>query len=393
MAIGEPKLAVPKLVQPIIAKNADLWNRYPPSHGTLELRTAIKDWLSRRYRLPITMIDANKHVVAISGSRAGLFMVAQAVVPTVKNGQRPIVVMSNPYYQVYAGATAAVGAEAFFLPALRTTNFLPDLDSITVDKRQSILDRTALGYVCSPSNPQGQCVSLEGLKMLILLARKHDFTLVADECYSEIYNSHSPPAGALEACAALADEFPSDFGKNPFANVVVLHSLSKRSSCPGLRSGFAAGDPLIIAKLSQVIEFGGTAMPLPIQAAATALWQDESHVKLIRNSYRKNFAIAAEVLGSKFHNYQPDGGFFLWLEVGDGVAAATALWREGHLRTLPGAFLSAPFDKQSNTKNSNLASSTPGDNFIRVALVHPPEITAKALQRLLSVLEGERVKD
>ena len=402
LAIGEPKLPLPKLVPQIIAKQAVLWNRYPPTAGTLEFRVAVKDWLSRRYGLPISLLDSNRHIAPVSGTRSGLFMIAQAVVPTHKNGQRPIVVMPNPFYQVYAGAAAAAGAETFFVPVDRATNFLPNIDSIPLELRVQILQRTALAYVCSPSNPQGQCNSLEGLKMLIRLARQYDFVLVFDECYAEIYNGQQAPAGGLQACAELAREQP-EFADEPFDQVVVFHSLSKRSSAPGLRSGFAAGDPKIIAKLLQVLEFGGTASPLPIMAAATALWSDESHVKEIRETYRKNFVLAEQIIGGRYHNYRPDGGFFLWLEVGDGVAKTRQLWREGHLRVLPGKFLSAPLVDYSTIRaegslptitgsragqSPNSQAPTPGDDFVRVALVHPPEVTARALKRLVAVLDG-----
>ncbi|MDI9408873.1 MAG: aminotransferase class I/II-fold pyridoxal phosphate-dependent enzyme [Candidatus Pacebacteria bacterium] len=397
LAIGEPKLPIPKMVPSIILQNADKWNRYPPTAGTPEFRVAVKDWLSRRYQLPIDLLDSNKNIAPVSGTRTGLFMIAQAVVPSLKNGQRPIVVMPNPFYQVYAGAAAASGAETFFIPVDRTTNFLPNIDAVPLEIRDQYLQRTALAYVCSPNNPQGQCHSLEGMKMVIRLARQYDFTLVFDECYAEIYNTVEAPVGALQACVELAREFPTEFGHNPLANVVVFHSLSKRSSAPGLRSGFAAGDAAVIAKLLQVLEFGGTASPLPIMAAATALWQDEQHVKEIRESYRRNFTLAEEIIGGRYRNYKPAGGFFLWLEVGDGEAKTKKLWQEGHVRVLPGRFLSAPLtDFSRPAGQAGLDSSggktvgykTPGDDFIRVALVHPPEVTALALRRLVAVLDG-----
>jgi N-succinyldiaminopimelate aminotransferase len=220
------------------------------------------------------------------------------------------------------------GAEPVFVPATVETGFQPDYTTVPPDA----LARAALAYVCTPANPQGTVASLERLKKMIVLARTHDFVLVSDECYSEIYDI-APPAGALAACAALGDGLK---------NVLVFNSLSKRSSVPGLRAGFAVGDADLIAKFSKLRAHGGAVQPLPVMSAATALWRDEAHVEINRALYRDKFDDAAKVFGNRFGFYRPGGGFFLWLDVGDGERAAKALWRDAGIKVLPGGYLARP---------------------------------------------------
>jgi len=267
----------------------------------------------------------------------------------------------NPYYLVYAGGAAMAGAEVIYLDAAAETGFLPDLRAI----KPAHLERCALFYLCSPANPQGAIADLDYLKAAIKLARDWDFVLAVDECYCEIYD-RAPPPGALEACHALGGDL---------RNVLVFHSLSKRSSAAGLRCGFVAGDPELITRFQQLRSYGGAQVPLPLQAAATALWQDEAHVEENRALYRRKFDIAERVLAGKFGFYRPPGGFFLWLDVEDGERAAKALWREAGVRTLPGGYIA-----KSN------GSGNPGTRYIRVALVQDEATTAVGLERMLRVL-------
>ena len=361
MSVGEPQLPVPALAIETLHRNDALWNKYPPMAGTPELREAIAGWLTRRYHMPATMIDPARHVAPLVGTREGLMQLALAVVPTQKNGKPPRVCLPNPFYHVYAGAAAYSGAELGLVPTSRSTGFLPDLDALDA----KLLDQTALFYLCSPSNPQGTVADIAYFKRLIGLARAHDFVLAVDECYAEIYDG-AAPIGALEACRELGGSLD---------HVVVLHSLSKRSSVPGLRSGFAAGDADVIKALLRVMDYGGGGMPLPVQATATALWQDEAHVEAVRQVYAENFRIAERILGNRLGFYRPAGGFFLWLDVGDGVEAAASLWREGAVRTLPGAYLA-----------EDAPGGNPGAAYLRVALVHPPETTETGLRRLAQIL-------
>ena len=193
------------------------------------------------------------------------------------------------------------GAETVFVPAGRDNGFLPDYTALP----EQTLARAAIAYYCSPSNPQGAIASLETLKSLVVLAREHDFLLVSDECYSELYYDSGPPPGAVEACAALGGDM---------RNVVVMNSLSKRSSVPGLRSGFALGPPDTMKRFARLRDYGGAAPPLPLMAAAAALWRDETHVVANRELYAAKFEIAEEILGGRLGHYSPEGGFYLWLE-------------------------------------------------------------------------------
>lgn len=362
LALGEPQHQAPEIVQRTINENSDLWSRYPPVWGTPDFRSAVAAWIQRRYGIAEAMIDPGRCLIPVSGTREALFMMALTVIPENIGGKRPIVLMPNPFYQVYLGAAALAGAEPLFVPAMVDTEFLPDFTALDTET----LDRTALAYYCSPANPQGTAASLARLTALIELARKHDFVIVFDECYSEIYGD-TPPTGGLEACAALGGALD---------NVLIMNSLSKRSSVPGLRSGFVAGDPAIIARFKRVRDYGGAPPPMPLLAAATALWRDEEHVEENRALYRQKFDLADRILDGIGGYYRPSGGFYLWLDVGDGEAAALKLWREAGLRVIPGAYLAKTGPDGVN----------PGKSYIRCALVHDIETTATALERLRSTL-------
>ena len=269
--------------------------------------------------------------------------------------------MPDPVYAVYYGAAVMAGAEPVLLPATAATDFLPDLEAIP----SSLLERTALFYLCTPANPQGSVADLDYLRRAVRLARRHGFVLAVDECYSELWDT-APPPGALDA--ALAED-------GRFDSVVVFHSLSKRSSAAGLRSGFVAGDADILTRLLRLRAYGSPVQPLPLLAAATALWQDEAHVEDNRARYRAKFDTAQRRLGNRFGFYRPAGGFFLWLDVGDGEAACRRLWCEGGIRVLPGGYLSV------GAQGANAGSA-----YIRVALVDEPALIDTALGRLGDVL-------
>ena len=358
LSLGEPQHPSPAMVQAVINDNAGLWGRYPPVWGTPEFRAAVAGWLRRRYALPDGMVDADASVIPVSGTREALFMIALTVVPEAIGGRQPAVVMPNPFYQVYLGAAALSGAEPVFAPAVRETDFLPDYHALDAD----VLRRTALAYYCSPANPQGTVAPLETLVALVELAREYGFVIMFDECYSEIYDDEPPPGG-MAACAALGGSLE---------NVLVFNSLSKRSSVPGLRSGFVAGDPDLIRAFKRVRDYGGAPPPLPLLAASTALWRDEAHVEESRALYRAKFDLADRILDGRFGYRRPGGGFYLWLDVGDGEAAALKLWREAALRVIPGVYLA----------RRDAGGRNPGAGYIRCALVHDIETTERALIRL-----------
>ncbi|MBC8445177.1 MAG: aminotransferase class I/II-fold pyridoxal phosphate-dependent enzyme [Rhodospirillaceae bacterium] len=364
LSIGEPKHTPPSLISQTLGANADFWDRYPPIDGTPDFRAAVADWLNRRFGLPQGFIDAESQILPVVGTREALFMAALLAVDASVSEARPAVLFPNPLYHVYSGAAEMSGAEPVTMAATRENGFLPDLESLD-DKT---LSRTAIMYLCTPSNPQGTVADAAYLKKAIELAHKYGFVLALDECYSEIY-SDRPPAGGAEICQQLGG----------MDNVLIFHSLSKRSSAPGLRSGFVAGDASLIKTFKRLRSFGGTTMPLPIMAASAALWRDEAHVEENRALYRQKFDLSDQLLKGHFGYQRPAGGFFLWLDVaaqGGGEEAAKKLWAQAALRVLPGAYLSRTQPDGSN----------PGKDYIRVALVHPPEITKIALEGILKVL-------
>ncbi len=361
MSVGEPQHEPPALLARILAENAHLWNRYPPMSGTPAYRAACAAWLTRRYNLPQGLVTGERHVLSLAGTKEGLFLAASVAMPEEKAGARPVVLLPNPYYLVYNGAATMAGGDVVYLDATAETGFLPDLDAIA----PAILERAALFYLCNPANPQGAVADLAYLQKAVALARAHGFVLIVDECYTEIYD-RAPPPGALEACARLGGDL---------ANVLVFHSLSKRSSAAGLRCGFVAGDPRLIERFQHLRGYAGSQVPLPVQEAAAALWQDEAHVEANRARYRRKFDIAEAALGKRFGFYRPPGGFFLWLDVGDGEAAARTLWRDAAIRTLPGAYIA----RHNGREN-------PGARYIRVALMHDDATIAAGMQRMAKVL-------
>ncbi|CUJ81928.1 LL-diaminopimelate aminotransferase [Shimia thalassica] len=359
MTIGEPKHAFPAWVTDVISEHSYGFNKYPPNDGAPELLEAISGWLGRRYGVDIQP----DRLMALNGTREGLYNAAMALCPETKNGEKPVVLTPNPFYQVYAVAAIAVGAEPVFVNAVKENGFLPDYSALDED----VLKRTAIAYICSPANPQGAVASRAYWKTLLGLAEKYDFRVFADECYSEIYRS-TPPVGALEVAAEM--------GIDP-ERVLVFHSLSKRSNLPGLRSGFVAGGPESMRRIRQLRAYSGAPLPLPLQMAAAKVWADETHVEENRRLYAEKFAIADEVLGDVPGYSSPEGGFFLWLPVEDGEAAALKLWQDAGVRVLPGAYLSR------DTETGN-----PGKNYIRVALVAPKTEVRSALLTLRDCLYG-----
>lgn len=368
MTIGEPKHAFPPWVADIISENVQGFNKYPPNDGTPELRTAISDWIDRRYGV---RVDADTQVVALNGTREGLYNAAMALCPEQKAGAKPLVLAPNPFYQVYAVAALSVGATPVFVPAVAANGFLPDYAALDGET----LDRVAIAYICSPANPQGVVASRDYWQSLIALAEKHDFRIFADECYSEIYRD-APPVGALQVAAEL--------GADP-ERVVIFHSLSKRSNLPGLRSGFVAGGPQSIAAIKQLRAYSGAPLPLPLQRAAEKVWADEAHVIENRRLYAEKFDIADRVFEGIAGYRSPQAGFFLWLPVPDGEAAAVKAWTETGIRVLPGAYLSRDTD---NNTDRNTDGANPGKEFIRVALVAPKTEVRDALIRLRDCLYG-----
>jgi aspartate/methionine/tyrosine aminotransferase len=374
MQIGEPQNAVPALVAETVAQNAELFGKYPPNPGSDAYREAVADWLVRRFGLPAGGVDPQTQTAALCGTREGLFQAALTAVMRkrdrmIRSADLPAVLMPNPMYHVYFGGAVAAGAEAVPVDALPENGFLPDYAALPED----LLARTAICYLCNPGNPTGAVADRAEIERMLTLARQHDFVLALDECYSEIWFD-APPTGGLEAAAGL----PAD---RPWQNLLVFNSLSKRSGAPGLRCGFAAGDPDLIGPLVMLRSYGGAQVPGPLMAAGTALWRDEGHVETNRAHYAALLALAARHLDGIPGFRAPEAGFFLWLDtrptLGDGETAARVLWREAGLKALPGRYMAQP-DSADGT--------TPGDGFLRLALVHDAETVEVAMRRLASVL-------
>lgn len=369
LTIGEPQNNPPSLLTDTLAAAAPAaWAKYPPTAGTPEFRASVAGWLSRRFSLPAGFIDADRAVLPVCGTREALYQLAQLVVPAAKAGGRPVVLIPNPFYAVYQGAAVMAGAQPVLLDGTRETGFLPDLDAVP----EETWARTALFYLCTPANPQGAVASLDYLKRALILARRHGFTLAVDECYGELWH-RAPPAGGMDAARDLG-------GDRPLSNLLVFHSLSKRSSAAGLRSGFVAGDPDLIAAFTRLRAYSLAGMPLPVLAAAAALWADDAHVVVNRDLYRANIDAAQAALEGRLGFYRPDAGFFLWLDVGGlgitGEEATRRLWRDGAIRVLPGAYLTQPHADGYN----------PGDRYIRVALIQDTETVARSMERLARIL-------
>ena len=359
MTIGEPRHDMPEFVGRILADNLAGFGVYPPNDGTPELLAAISGWIARRYGVTV----AENRLMVLNGTREGLFNALIALCPERKRGQTPAVLVPNPFYQVYAVAALTVGAEPVYVPATAATGFLPDYAALPA----GVLDRVAVAYICSPSNPQGAVAPRGYLADLLALAEKHDFTVFADECYSEIWRE-APPPGILEVAQAT--------GADP-ERVVAFHSLSKRSNLPGLRSGFVAAGPASMERIRKLRAFAGAPLPLPLQRVAEAVWNDEAHVTASRALYQQTFRDAEAVFAGMQGFQPPGGGFFLWLPVEDGEEAALRLWQKTGVRVLPGAYLSRDAGGQN-----------PGKGYVRVALVAPREETQRGLIQLRDCLYG-----
>ena len=367
MTIGEPRHPMPAFLPEVLAAATGGFAKYPPNDGTPDLRTAIADWAEARYDIAL---DPDTQIMALNGTREGLFNAVLALCPETLKGKRPIVLMPNPFYQVYAVGALAAGAEPIYVPATAATGHLPDYAGLPPE----VLDRTALAFLCSPANPQGRVAPRPYWHELLQLAEKHDFRILSDECYSEIWRD-APPPGGLELVA--------EAGADP-ERVVVFNSLSKRSNLPGLRSGFVAGGPECLTRLKQLRNYAGAPLPGPLQAVAEACWRDEAHVAASRALYQEKYAIADAILGDVPGYAPPEAGFFLWLPVpadgpcaGSGEAAALKLWREAGVKVLPGAYLAR-----------TAGGETPGADHIRVAMVAPPEEVREGLTRLRACLHG-----
>jgi len=365
LSIGEPKHAPPPFVLETLRHSLAGLGAYPATAGTAELRSACARWLERRFSLQAGSVG-NANVLPVNGTREALFAFAQAVVDRGTTGARPLVAMPNPFYQIYEGAALLAGAEPFFIDTPAVNGFLPDLESVPA----AVWDRVQLLYLCSPGNPAGAVMSVAQWQRVLSLAERHDFQIAADECYAELYaDDQQPPPSLLNAAVAS--------GRPGFERCVVFHSLSKRSSLPGLRSGFVAGDARVLERFLLYRTYHGCAMPLPTQAASVAAWNDEAHVSANRRLYREKFARVLPILAPRLACHAPQGGFYLWAEVGgDDEYWTRELFARQNVTVLPGSYLAR-----------TTGGLNPGAGRVRISLVAELDECVEAARRIVRFIE------
>jgi N-succinyldiaminopimelate aminotransferase len=364
MSIGEPRHEPPGFVIEALRRELVRLDSYPATAGLPQTRASFAAWLERRFRV---RVSPDSMVLPVNGTREALFSFVQAAVSTRTGIGQPVVAMPNPFYQIYEGAALLAGAEPVFLNTTTANRFQPDLDSLPA----STWRRCEVLFLCSPGNPTGAVLSLDFLRHALELAERHDFLIAADECYAELYRDENhPPPSLLQA--ALAN------GHDEYQRCVVFHSLSKRSSVPGLRSGFVAGDPAIIKPYLLYRTYHGCAMPVPTQLASIAAWDDDTHSAANRALYREKFARVLPILQPVLDEVEPDGAFYLWPGVDrDDEVFARELFAVQNLTILPGSYLAR------DTRAGN-----PGRNRVRISLVAQLEECVTAAQRIRNFLEN-----
>ena len=364
LQIGEPRHPAPHFVEQALIDNMKGLGSYPLTAGIPELRQAIAAWLTRRFKLPADCVNPDSMVLPVNGTREALFAFVQAVVDRSKSAA---VLMPNPFYQIYEGAALLAGAEPVFLNTTAATDYLPDLESVSPETWQ----RCQILFLCSPGNPTGAVMSLDYFKRALQLADQYNFVIASDECYSDIYlDETTPPAGLLQAAMAS--------GRSDFSRCMAFYSLSKRSSVPGLRSGFVAGDPAIIKPFLLYRTYHGCAMPPPTQMASILAWNDEAHVIENRRLYQAKFAAMLPILKPVMDIHQPAAGFYLWPTVTDDERFTRELYEQQNVMVLPGGYLSR-----------NTAQGDPGKGHLRLSLTASVDECREAAQRIRTFIESQ----
>lgn len=349
LTIGEPQFETPAFIQKALCDNASLLRKYPKTAGEDVLIQAQLNFIAKRFNTQLT----SSQLIPTFGTREVLFNFPQFLLFDKKE---PVMAYTNPFYQIYEGAAIASRAKVIHLNLTEANNFKPEID-------EEILKTCDLVILNFPNNPTSSVLTIEELALWVKLALKHNFVLLNDECYSEIY-TNKPIPSLLEASTFA--------GNSSFKNVIIINSISKRSSAPGLRSGFIAGDEAILKAYMSYRTYIGCASPLPLQSAAAAAWSDEEHVRASREIYKKNFALAKEILNIEM----PEATFYIWLKVDDALAFTQKLYKEYNVKVLPGEYLA----------RDNAHGENPGKGFVRIALVENPQITKDALLRIKECL-------
>ena len=358
MSIGEPQLGPPKFIRPQFDNFFDYWGKYPPSDPIPVLKEAIKVYLKKRFLDSEKIINFDKNLVPVPGTREALHLVGLIS----KNVQKKnsLAALTNPFYHAWKAGAIQSGSKILWLDAKDTNNYNPNIDNLS----KETLERISIMYLCFPTNPHGALTDMDYLIKAINLAKEYDFILAIDECYIDIYRtSGSKPIGCLDALIKI--------NKN-LDNIVIFNSLSKRSNVPGLRAGFILGDENVISLYKLLVSNGASPVPIPIQNIAASLYKDEKHNYETCLYYDQNFKIAKELLKESYPNLKiPDAGFYLWLPVKDDLKATIDLWKYHSVRVMPGTFMA-----------ENVSGENPCKGFLRIALVHKKEIVTEAMQRI-----------
>ena len=352
LTIGEPQFETPGFIQKALKDSTDLLKKYPKTTGEKNLREAQRSFFSKRFNVNLK----DEQIIPTFGTREVLFNFPQFL---LFDKQNPTIAFTNPFYQIYEGAALASKAKTIHLNLNEENNFKPKID----EEELSECDLVILNF---PNNPTTSTLTLDELGEWVFLALKYDFVLLNDECYSEIYTNEPIPS-LLEASLHV--------GNVNFKNILVINSISKRSSAPGLRSGFIAGDEEILKEYMKYRTYVGCASPLPLQDAATAAWNDESHVEKSRSIYKQNFVLAKEILEVDI----PNATFYIWLKVQNPIEFTKKLYEKYNVKVLPGEFL-AREDKNG---------INPGKDFVRIALVEDTTKTKSALLRIKECLDAK----
>jgi N-succinyldiaminopimelate aminotransferase len=366
LSIGEPKHTPPSFVGEALTRALNTLGSYPLALGLPELREVIAQWLERRFALAPGLVDPGTMILPVNGTREGLFAFVQAAVdPTMaasSAGSKPLVLMPNPFYQIYEGAALLAGAEPHFLNCTAANDYLPDLDAVDA----ATWRRCQVLFLCTPGNPTGAVLSESYLRRALELASRYGFLVASDECYSELYyDEAAPPVGLLQAAAGM--------GNTSFERCLVFHSLSKRSSVPGLRSGFVAGDAKVLAAFRLYRTYHGCAVPVHTQLASIPAWADEAHVVENRRLYREKFEHVTPRIGTALRQALaiPPGGFYLWAQVDDDEAFTRGLFEQQHVTVLPGSYLAR-----------DTAAGNPGRGRVRISLVASVADCVAAAERI-----------
>ncbi len=350
LTIGEPQFETPQFILDTLHEYAPLLNKYPKTAGESVLREGMLTYLKNRFSLNLT----NEQIIPTFGTREVLFNFPQFLLHDV---EAPLMVFPNPFYQIYEGAAKASRADVVYLNLNEQNGFQPVAD-------EAVLAEANLVILNSPNNPTSSTMPMKAMKEWVALALKYDFVLLNDECYADLYLDKPVPS-LLNASIEV--------GNGEFKNVLVINSISKRSSAPGLRSGFIAGDAAILKEYMVYRTYVGCASPLPLQHAAAAAWADQKHVDGFRAKYKKNFEVAKEVLGVE----PPEATFYIWMKVEDEIDYTVKLYERYNLKVIPGSFLGREGE---------------GKGYVRLALVYEADKTREALERIAALNKALSIK-